>query len=126
MRFVALIFLIILFNTEIALAHHGGEGGLGGGAGVAGPIVTIPAYPLEKGDKFISIITNYTNADDFSNDKLKRLGRRGEDYDIVENSLNPSLTFGLGVTEKLSLSAQLPYNFRYGIRRVEATPDVLS
>ncbi len=109
-----------------AYAHHGGEGGLGGGAGVAGPIVTIPAYALPKGSKFISLITNYTNADIFSDSKLKRLGRRGEDIDVVENTLSPSLTAGLGITNMLSFSIGIPYTFRYGVRRVEGTPDIVS
>ena len=127
-KLILLLFLTacLLSLTTNTYAHHGGEGGLGGGVGIAGPIVTIPAYSLPKGSKFISLITNYTNADDFSNGRLSQLGRRGEDYDIVENSLSPSVTFGLGITEKLSLSAQIPYLFRYGIRKAEGIPDVVS
>src|SRR3990167_5616255 len=123
---VIILISCLVFYTFPAKANHGGEGGLGGGVGIAGPIVTIPAYALPKGSKFISLITNYNNADDFSNGRLSQLGRRKEDYDIVENTLSPSLTFGLGVTDKLSFSAQIPYIFKYGIRRAEATPDVVS
>lgn len=124
--YLLLFSLYVLLSISCpAYAHHGGEGGLGG-AGIAGPIVTIPAYPLPKKSKFISIITNYTNADIFSNSQLKRLGKRGEDVDVIENSLSPSLTAGLGLTDKLSLSASVPYIFRYGVRRVEGTPDIVS
>ncbi|MBI2995427.1 MAG: transporter [Candidatus Melainabacteria bacterium] len=121
-----LCFFVSLLLVLPSYAHHGGEGGLGGGAGIAGPIVTIPAYALPKGSKFISLITNYTNADESSNTRLSRLGLRGEDYDVVENTLSPSLTAGLGITNRFSLSLQLPYIFRYGIRRVEAIPQVVS
>lgn len=114
----------LVFYTSPVKAHHGGEGGLGGGAGIAGPIVTIPAYALPKGSKFVSFITNYINADDFSNGRLSQLGNRGEDYDIIENTLSPSLTFGLGITDKLSFSAQIPYIFKYGIRTTGGTSQV--
>ncbi len=120
-----LLFLIVFSINTPCFAHHGGEGGLGG-AGIAGPIITIPAYPLPKGSKFISLITNYNNADIFSDSKLKRFGRRGEDVDVVENTLSPSLTAGYGFTEKSSLSISVPYNFKFGVRRVEGTPDVIS
>ena len=124
--FFFILFLIIFLYFLPADAHHGGEGGLGGGAGIAGPIVTIPAYALPKGSKFISLITNYTNADIFSDSQLKRLGKRGEDIDVVENALSPSLTAGLGITNKLSTSVSVPYIFKFGIRRVEGTPDIVS
>jgi len=124
---LTLVLVIAFFiSTNSSFAHHGGEGGLGGGAGIAGPIVTIPAYPLPKGSKFISLITNYNNADIFSDSKLKRLGKRGEDVDIVENTLSPSLTAGYGFTEKSSLSVSVPYTFKFGVRRVEGTPEILN
>jgi len=118
-----ILFICSTFNT--VFAHHGGEGGLGG-AGIAGPIITIPAYPLKKGSRFISIITNYLNEDIFSNNTLKEFGKRGEDVDVVENALSPSVVFGLGITEKLTVSAGVPYIFRYGIRRVEQSPEIQS
>lgn len=121
-----IIILLLCITILPSKAHHGGEGGLGGGVGIAGPIVTIPAYALPKGDKFVSFITNYINADNYSNNALKQIGKRGENYDVVENSLTPSLTFGLGITNKLSLSAQVPYVFKFGIRTVQGTPDVNS
>ena len=124
-KFIFILFFIIFINSP-TYAHHGGEGGLGGGAGLAGPIITIPAYALPKGSKFVSLITNYTNADIFSDSKLKRLGRRDEDIDVVENTLSPSLTAGLGITNMFSFSVSVPYTFRYGIRRVEGTPDIVS
>ena len=128
MRFVKPLIILLILALYIlpSNAHHGGEGGLGGGAGIAGPIVTIPAYALPKGSKFVSLITNYTNADIFSDSKLKRLGRRGEDIDVVENTLSPSLTAGLGITNKLSASISVPYVFKFGVRRVEGTEDILN
>lgn len=119
-----LLFLIVFSINTPCFAHHGGEGGLGGGAGIAGPIITIPAYPLPKGSKFASLITNYINDDIFSDSKLRRLGKRGEEVDVVENSLSPSLTVGYGFTEKSSLSVTVPYTFKFGIRRVEESPVV--
>ena len=123
------LFLLIISLSLFALpseAHHGGEGGLGGGAGIAGPIVTIPAYALPKGSKFVSFITNYLDSNNYSNRGLKLLGKRGENYDVVENALTPSLTFGLGITNKLSLSAQIPYPLKFGIRTIQGTPDINS
>lgn len=128
MNFKNLIIVFFLFSYAClpSKAHHGGEGGLGGGVGIAGPIVTIPAYALPKGDKFVSFITNYINADDYSNKELKFLGKRREKYDVVENALTPSVTFGLGITNKLSFSTQIPYVFKYGIRTINGTPDINS
>jgi hypothetical protein len=123
-QFIFSLIIAFFISTNSSLAHHGGEGGLGGGAGIAGPIVTIPAYPLPKGSKFISLITNYNNENIFSDSKLSRLGKRGEEVDIVENTLTPSLTVGYGFTEKSSLSASIPYLFKFGIRRVEESPVV--
>lgn len=123
-HFVLLLIITTLYTISPAFSHHGGEGGLGGGAGIAGPIITIPAYPLPKGSKFISLITNYNNDDIFSDSKLRRLGKRGEEVDVVENSLTPSITAGYGFTEKSSLSVSVPYTFKFGVRRVEETPIV--
>jgi hypothetical protein len=114
-----------IISSGAVNAHHGGEGGLSG-AGIAGPIVTIPAYPLPKKSKFVSFITNYTNADIFSDSRLRKFGKRGEDVDVVENALSPSITAGIGLTEKLSASVSIPYIFRFGVRRVEGTPEIIS
>ena len=59
MFYYLLVFISVFFLCgSKAQAHHGGEGL--NGVGIAGPIITIPAYTLPKGVKFINTLTDYT------------------------------------------------------------------
>ncbi|OGI18312.1 MAG: hypothetical protein A3B68_04560 [Candidatus Melainabacteria bacterium RIFCSPHIGHO2_02_FULL_34_12] len=114
-RFIFPIFLSFLFNGA-CYAHHGGEGLTG--VGVAGPIITVPAYTLPRNLKYINLLTDYTNFNTFSDQKLMELDRRGEHVHDTSNLFIPSLSAGYGLTDNLTVGLRLPYIFRFGIRDV--------
>ena len=114
--FFASLFLVSLLLSYPAQAHHGGEGITG--VGVAGPIITIPAYTLPKGLKFINLLTDYTNFDTFSSNKLIELNKRLEHIHDTANLFIPSIGAGYGLTDNLTIGMRLPYIFRYGIKDV--------
>ncbi len=111
-----------------AFAHHGGEGitsvGLSSptagiaGVNVAGPIITIPAYTLPKGLKFINLLTDYTNFETFSNSKLEELERNHKHAHNTQNLFVPSIGLGYGLTDNLTVATRIPYVFRFDVRNV--------
>ncbi|MBI3591615.1 MAG: transporter [Candidatus Melainabacteria bacterium] len=116
LNYLVVFILVFLLNTGIANAHHGCEGITG--VGVAGPIITIPAYTLPKGLKFINLLTDYTNFDTFSNKKLIELDKRHEHVHDTANLFTPSVGVGYGLTDNLTIGLRLPYVFRFGIKDV--------
>ena len=114
--FCILTVFLSLFPCLKSNAHHGGEGITG--VGVAGPIITIPAYTLPKGLKYINLITDYTNCNEFSDNKLMQLDKRDEHIHSSAHIFTPSLGFGYGLTDNLTTSLRLPYVFRFGLRDI--------
>lgn len=113
--FYTLSLVFILLQTS-ACAHHGGEGITG--VGVAGPIITIPAYTLPKGLKYINLLNDYTNYNEFSDNKLMQLDRRGEHIHSTAHLYSPSIGIGYGLTDNLTVGLRLPYIFRYGMKDI--------
>lgn len=119
LKYLILIALILFpLNSQACTCGHGH-----GGFGLAGPITTIPAYTLPKHSKFFGISNRYSNGSVYSSRKLRRLGRRGEELHEVSHFYSPSIVFGYGVTDKLSLSVNVPWVFRYGVNTVEEDPN---
>ncbi len=112
-----IVFLLIsILAFQPVWAHHGGEGVTG--VGLAGPIITVPAYTLPKGLKFINLLTDYTNFNTFSNEKLIELDKRHEHIHDTSNLLTPNIGAGYGLTDNLTIGIRLPYIFRFGIKDV--------
>lgn len=112
-----LVFSLLFIHTQTSVyAHHGGEGITG--VGVAGPIITIPAYTLPKGLKYINLLNDYTNYNEFSNNKLMELDKRGEHIHSTAHLYTTSLGLGYGLTDNLTLGIRVPYVFRYGMRDI--------
>jgi hypothetical protein len=113
--FILVVFLNLLLCLK-SNAHHGGEGI--SGVGVAGPIITIPAYTLPKGLKYINLLTDYTNYNEFSDNKLMQLDRRGEHIHSAAHLFIPSVGLGYGLTDNLTIGVRVPYIFRFGLRDI--------
>lgn len=120
--FLGLILIIFCLCFQLnANAHHGGEGNING-PGLIGPIITIPAYTLPKGVKFLGLGTNYTHFDSFSNAQLIRLGRRGEHIHTFRNIFSPSLSTGYGITDNWYVTLNVPYVFKFNQRTSHGEP----
>ena len=113
---ISVFLLVSISMLKPVWAHHGGEGITG--VGLAGPIITVPAYTLPKGLKFINLLTDYTNFNSFSNKKLIELDKRHEHIHDTANLLTPSIGTGYGLTDNLTIGIRLPYVFRFGIKDV--------
>ncbi len=97
-------------------AHHGCEGV--SGVGIAGPIITVPAYTLPKGLKYVNLLNDYTNYNEFSDNELMELDKRGEHVHSAAHLYIPSLGFGYGITDNLTFGLRVPYVFRYGLKDI--------
>ncbi len=115
---IFLAFLFLIPSGAMACVCGHGHGGFG----LAGPITTIPAYTLPKKSKFFGISNSYSNGNVYSSSKLRSLGRKGEELHEIESTYIPSLVFGYGATDKLSLAVNVPWIFRYGVNTVEEHP----
>ncbi len=120
--FLRLILIICCLCFQLkADAHHGGEGNING-PGLVGPIITIPAYTLPKGTKFVGFGNNYTNFDTFTNSQLINLGKRGEDVHTFRNIYTPSLSAGYGITDNWYVALNVPYVFKFNQRVSDGPP----
>ena len=109
------IFLFLSINSSV-YAHHGAEGI--SGIGVAGPIITLPAYTLPKKKKYISVFSDYTNFNEFSDLQLINLDKRGEHIHTTGHLFIPSISAGYGLTDNLTIGIKLPYVFRYELKDI--------
>lgn len=100
-----------------ALADHptiafGNEG--------AGAINTISANSLPVGTWGIGLRSEIINNDEFSTEQLENFAANGlEGVHSIDRITNTSLSLSYGATEKLSISARLPYIKRENIRESE-------
>lgn len=96
-------------------AHHGG--GVSGvtGIGLAGPILTIPAYTLPEGKFLFGTGINYTHADRFSRSKINQFLRNGTKSHNTGDILTPSLFAAYGLSDKLTILFDYPYQIKYDI-----------
>lgn len=121
--YLSIITIVIFFLCcqLSSLAHHGGEC-IVNGPGLAGPIVTIPAFTLPKGVKYLGLGTNYTHFDSFSNTQLTKLGKQGEHIHSFRNVFVPSLFGGYGVTDNFYVTINVPYIFKFNQRISDGPP----
>ncbi len=123
--YISLIALIIIFisftDKNIAMACNCGCDSING-PGLVGPIITIPAFTLPKGKKFIGFGINYTNFNSFSNTEFVNLGKHGQDVHGFRNVLIPSLSGGYGITDNWYIALNAPYVFKFNERISDGPP----
>ncbi len=108
------ILLSLLLNTK-AQACLECSGSFLGGAGAVGPIISMPAYTLAQGSFAIGTSLNFLDFSGFSTSKLQELNSQSKHAHSHGNSMNVALNAAVGITDDLTVSATLPYNFLFNI-----------
>jgi hypothetical protein len=109
-RIVALIIAICFDN---AFADHPS---VDFGTDTSGPISTIPATTLPKGVFGFGMRAEYVETDRYGDMELEQLAGRHIHAHSADFLLSPSISVVYGVTEDLTLGAQLPYIHRDNLR----------
>jgi hypothetical protein len=115
------IFRLVLASTALlstpALADHAGPGG---GSATAGPISTISASTLEKGKWAVGLRSLFAKPHHLSDAELLARADEGIEAHDTDYILNSYLGVAAGLTDDLSLSAELPFVRRHHIREGDA------
>jgi hypothetical protein len=103
----------LLAASSQATAHH--PSGLPG-SGSSGPIVTIPGTTLARGAINAWAAFEYVSFDELSEAVLAEAAANDEDVHSLASLESPMAGLSYGVTDRLTVSLQLPYVIRTGIR----------
>ncbi|MGR9012568.1 MAG: transporter [Gammaproteobacteria bacterium] len=96
------------------LADHGS---LGFGIGTASPIITQPGITLPANMWATGVITQFSEFDSASDQKLLDLKNSGnEDVHSINTYLQPSVFAAYGLTDDLTFGIKVPYVLRSGVR----------
>jgi hypothetical protein len=104
---------VLLFQVQVASAHHPSAGF---GPGISGPILTIPAVPMEKNRWSAAIRTDYQKFDRFSDPELESLAASGTETHSMDDQTSIFFSAGYGLTEELTVGMHIPYVIKRGIR----------
>lgn len=115
-------------HSAIVSADHGS---LGFGIGTASPIITQTGVTLPTGMWAGGIITQFSNFDSASDQKLLSLKNNAVDdahgdVHSVNTLLIPSVFAAYGVTDDLTLGLRIPYVLRSGVRSPQDTDPSLA
>ena len=103
----------LICTSTTAWADHAGPGG---GASASGPISTISAGTLEKGHWAIALRAVFTKPRHLRGDELLLRSAEGIEAHGTDYVLNSYLGGAVGISDDLSLSAELPFVRRHNIR----------
>jgi len=98
-----------------ALADHAGPTGIGGGASLN----VLSPETLEKGDASAGFRLTFTRPDQRPDAELEALAGQHIHAHNTDYNLNAAIGAAYGVTDRLTLSAELPYVRRDGLREGE-------
>jgi len=123
---IKIILLSFLFSFALAVKAHGGACGCSSfhGTGLAGPIITIPAYNMAKGTTAISFSVNFLDRGRLDASQTARIiaghSHDGGAHHADDNygSLMQTLAVSHGLTDRLSLSAVIPFVESFAFREV--------
>lgn len=116
-------------HSNAVLADHGS---LGFGLGTASPIVTGTGITLPKGTWAVGERIQFINYNTASDTQLLGLANTGppgdpiNDVHSVNSLFNPSLFAAYGVTDRLTLGVQLPYQLRSNVRSPNEDGDMVN
>ena len=113
--FLGLLSLFIV-AAHPALAHHPSSIS---STGTSGPIVTIPAATLDKGGLSTWLADVHVSFQELSNAVLEAAALNQEDVHSLASIESPTAGVSYGLTDRITLSLQLPYVIRRGIREGE-------
>lgn len=110
---IALSSAFVIYSGAV-LADHGS---LGFGIGTASPIITQPGVTLPANMWAAGVITQFSDFDSASDQKLLDLKDSGnEDVHSVNTYLQPSVFAAYGLTDDLTFGMKVPYVLRSGVR----------
>lgn len=112
------VLAISTLNFSSVYAHHGGTSSING-ANLAGPVVTLSAETLGQGKFFLGAGVDYANYNQFSSSKIRSLNKRKETSENLGDTLSPFIAGGYGLSDRLSILFNYPYNIRYDIEGTE-------
>jgi hypothetical protein len=95
------------------MSHHPAGTGT---SSTGGPIVTIPGTTLQKGASALYLVFEHWSFDELSDSALEAAAARHEHAHSLATLESPALGYSYGLTDRLMLSALLPYVVRTGIR----------
>ncbi len=101
-------------------------GALLGGAGAVGPIITLTAYTLPQGKAVFGTSLNFIDYSGLSTDKFRQLNNNFEHAHSHANNMNLSLNAAIGLTDDLTISVNLPYNFVFNIYSTDGAGNTVS
>ena len=101
------------FVASPALSHHPSGTGT---SSTGGPIVTIPGTTLQEGASGLYFVFQHTSFDELSDGVLQAAAARDDDAHSLATLESPALGYSYGLTDRLMVSALLPYVVRTGIR----------
>jgi hypothetical protein len=99
--------------TSPAMSHHPSGTGT---SSTGGPIVTIPGTTLQKGASAAYVVFEHFSFDELSDSVLEAAAARHEHAHSLATLESPMLGYSYGLTDRLMVSAILPYVARTGIR----------
>jgi hypothetical protein len=121
LRLSNLLLVLLLFMSQSVHAHGGGCAcGSATGLSVGGPILTVPAYTMNKGQASIGFGTLYTNYGRLSRSQTNKLLDESKHSDDSFGGLSPSLFASYGLTDRISLSASFPYRINFDYHEIHS------
>jgi len=113
-RFITISAVALAFaTTSPAMSHHPSGTGT---SSTGGPIVTIPGTTLQKGASALYLVFEHISFDELSDSVLEAAAARDEHAHSLATLESPALGYSYGLTDRLMVSALLPYVVRTGIR----------
>ncbi len=120
---VALSSVFTIYSSTVFADH----GSLGFGIGTASPIITQPGVTMPADMWATGIITQFSDFNSASDQKLLDLKNSGNaDVHSVNTYLQLSLFAAYGVTDDLTLGMKIPYVWRSGVRSPDELEDVVN
>lgn len=120
-KFKLLLLLICIIFSITAVQAHGGACGCSSLAstGLAGPIITIPAYNMKQGITSVSLGFGFHNSGRLNGSQIRTVSSAGTDHaDDNYGSLTQILAVSHGITDRISISAVVPFVESLGFREV--------
>lgn len=110
--------LLAIFVSTPALADHAGPAGIGGNGA---SLNVLSPDTLERGKASAGVRISYTRPDQRSDEELATLAGQHIHAHNTDYSLTAAIGAAYGITDRLTVSAELPYVRRDGLREGEHT-----
>jgi hypothetical protein len=107
------VFLFLCCASQPILADHASPSFE---TGAAGAIMTTPGATLSQGESVFGSSIQYLDLEEIPDVRLEELGAADEDVHSVNSLLQFNVSLAYGITDDLTIGANLPYVERHDIR----------